>query len=136
MSGLVLCDHGHVKLSPHAKMRDTAGVCGPTAPVSVTDDACRDLSITEGLGYKRPHRELPLAKHITGGQQLKMSDGSDGMQNPDELAPSDPGRRKPRTARTPAERLSAVQEKNRRAQKRFRERQKVRPSARRCSDTC
>lgn len=33
--------------------------------------------------------------------------------------------RKPRSARTPAERLQAVQEKNRRAQKRFRERQKV-----------
>ena len=34
--------------------------------------------------------------------------------------------RKPRSARTPTERLQAVQEKNRRAQKRFRERQKAR----------
>jgi len=68
----------------------------------------------------------PDAKYWYQTKLIIMSDGSDGMQNPDEL-PSDPGRRKPRTARTPAERLSAVQEKNRRAQKRFRERQKVRP---------
>ena len=37
--------------------------------------------------------------------------------------------RKPRMTRTPVERLAAVQEKNRRAQKRFRERQKVRVQA-------
>lgn len=48
--------------------------------------------------------------------------GADGSpSNDDEKA----GNWKPRMTRTPEERLSAVQEKNRRAQKRFRERQKV-----------
>ena len=56
---------------------------------------------------------------------------ADTSEFSEEAPLEDAGRRKPRTARTPAERLSAVQEKNRRAQKRFRERQKVRPPPRR-----
>ena len=62
-------------------------------------------------------------------QQQLMEQGEPGADGSPSYDEENAGNRKPRMTRTPQERISAVQEKNRRAQKRFRERQKVSKSS-------